>query len=533
MFSGKTISYFFLFLLSPSCLFTQSNKIDSLKKVLFACKEDSNKVNVIRELNRQLIKSGDYIVSMQYAKDGLKLAEKINYKIGIGDAYSTIGKIYFFSGNYPTALDNHSHALKIRIEIKDSIGIAASYNNIGIIYAMQGNNDAALKNYFLSLGIKERNGDKEGAANGYHNIGIIYDEQGNYPEALKNHFKSLKISESIDDQQGIATSYMNIGIIYSEQNNQQEALEYNFKAAKINEEINDMRSLADTYNNIGTFYMNQNNYTDATKYHELALKIRNEIGDKSGIATSYSNLGALKYFQHDYPQSLKFHLQSLKIREEIGDKEGTASSNTSSGQVYTSLGKFSSSSKINLFNKADEYLNKGLKIAKELNNKDDIREAYFGLCELDSVMGNFKKEFEDYKLQIIYKDSLINEENTKKSVRTSMQYEFDKKETQSKAEQDKKDAVAQAEKNKQQVILYSVIVGLGVVLLFALFIFRSLLQIRKKNIEITLQKKIIEEKQKEILDSIHYAARIQRCILPTEKYISQNLARLKMKRKKD
>ena len=114
-----------------------------------------------------------------------------------------------------------------------------------------------------------------------------------------------------------------------------------------------------------------------------------------------------------------------------------------------------------------------------------------------------------------------------------MQYEFDKKETQIKAEQEKKDAILMAEKKRQQVILYSVIGGLGIVLLFALFIYRSLMQIRKKNIEITEQKGVIEEKQKEILDSIRYAARIQRCILPTEKYISQNLARLKAKMKKD
>ena len=110
-----------------------------------------------------------------------------------------------------------------------------------------------------------------------------------------------------------------------------------------------------------------------------------------------------------------------------------------------------------------------------------------------------------------------------------MQYDFDKKETQAKAEQDKKDAVAQAEKRKQQVILYSVIGGLGVVLLFALFIYRSLIQIRKKNILITEQKRKIEEKQKEILDSIHYAKRIQDAILPRESYIQKTLNRLMKK----
>ena len=41
------------------------------------------------------------------------------------------------------------------------------------------------------------------------------------------------------------------------------------------------------------------------------------------------------------------------------------------------------------------------------------------------------------------------------------------------------------------------------------------------------QKEMVEEKQKEILDSIHYAKRIQRALLPTEKYFEKNIKNLK------
>ena len=47
-----------------------------------------------------------------------------------------------------------------------------------------------------------------------------------------------------------------------------------------------------------------------------------------------------------------------------------------------------------------------------------------------------------------------------------------------------------------------------------------------KNREIELQKQLIEEKQKEILDSLHYAKRIQTSLLPTDKYIERNLKQL-------
>jgi hypothetical protein len=37
---------------------------------------------------------------------------------------------------------------------------------------------------------------------------------------------------------------------------------------------------------------------------------------------------------------------------------------------------------------------------------------------------------------------------------------------------------------------------------------------------------LVEEKQKEILDSINYAKRIQMALLPNEKYIDKSLNRL-------
>jgi flagellar biosynthesis/type III secretory pathway M-ring protein FliF/YscJ len=110
-----------------------------------------------------------------------------------------------------------------------------------------------------------------------------------------------------------------------------------------------------------------------------------------------------------------------------------------------------------------------------------------------------------------------------------MQYEFDKKENATKAEQDKKDVIAKQEKQKQTLILYSVSSGLLLVIIFLIFIFRSYREKKQANIEIIKQKEIIETKQKEILDSIYYARRIQRSLLPSEKYLDRKLNQMKKK----
>ena len=63
----------------------------------------------------------------------------------------------------------------------------------------------------------------------------------------------------------------------------------------------------------------------------------------------------------------------------------------------------------------------------------------------------------------------------------------------------------------------------------ASFILRGYKQKQKANEIIAAQKHLVDEKQKEILDSIHYAKRIQTALMPSEKYIDKCLKQLNKK----
>lgn len=68
-----------------------------------------------------------------------------------------------------------------------------------------------------------------------------------------------------------------------------------------------------------------------------------------------------------------------------------------------------------------------------------------------------------------------------------------------------------------------VIAGLACVLVLAFVVYRGYLQKKKSNEEITEQKEIIEQKNKEIVDSINYAKRIQDSMLPSLDEIRKHL----------
>jgi len=394
--------------------------VDSLQALVKTAKQDTAKANILSQLVR-VYSVTDPEKAMNYAKQALVISEKIDYKKGISSAYNSMGIFNSNKGDYLSALEFYKKALKIRIEMGDKRGIAGTCNNIGIIYRDQGIYPEALKFSFAALKINEETGNKTWQAFNYSNIGNIYLKQNNYSEALRNNLTALKIFEEIGDQDGIANSYMDIGIIY----------DY------------------------------QGNYPEALKNQLAALKIKEKSGDKQSLASSYNDIGVLYHDLGNYPEALKNHFAALKIQEEFGNKDGIAKSCGNIGDIFISQKKYDEASK---------YLIKTLALSKEIGSLEDIENSFAYLAVLDSAQGNFKQALGHYKMFIAYRDSLINKENTKKIVQIQMQYEFDKKEAATKAEQDKKDALAQKELLRQKLINRGFVVGLAVLLIFAVII---------------------------------------------------------------
>ncbi|MBW7868906.1 MAG: SpoIIE family protein phosphatase [Brumimicrobium sp.] len=137
----------------------------------------------------------------------------------------------------------------------------------------------------------------------------------------------------------------------------------------------------------------------------------------------------------------------------------------------------------------------------------------------------------------MYRDSVFSEENQKATVQKEMQFEFDKKEALQQAEQEKKDAIAKEELAKQRLQRNGFIGGFILMLALTVVVYRNYRNKKKANDIISQQKKEVEqqkdkvekahdelaEKNREILDSITYAKRIQSAILPPQKLVKEYL----------
>ena len=526
---------------------------------------DKGIANASNNIGYIYMNKSDFSEAIKLFRRSLKIEEEIlkksapgsdlwNWaKQAISTSLNNFGFIYDKQGNFPQALQWYYKSLKIQEEIGDKQGIARSLNNIGAVYMRQGNIPIALEWYFKGLKIRREVGDKLGIGASLNNIGVIYLNQGDIPGALEWYHKSLKIREEIGDKHGISKSLNNIAYIYDSQGDIPKALEWYYKSLKISQEIEDKEGFALTLNNIGSIYMNQGviskqqetkekYFVKALECYNKSLKIKEEVGDKLGIANTISNIGSIYQKRGDNRNALEWFQKSLRLEEELGNKQGISSLLSKIGSVYLKeAAGLKSLSGMQSYKQAEEYCSQSLLIAKQLGFPENISAASEQLSKIYKGMAvnffnkaNFTKASESYKYALemhelfkLMADSINNVKTRKSGLKKQMLYDFEKKENATKAIQEQKDLIALEELQRQRIVRNSFIGGFLLALFLAIVILRSYRQKRKANIEISAQKHIIEEKQKEILDSIRYAKRIQTALITNEKYIDKNLNRLK------
>ena len=512
-----------ILLLLSSIAFIKAQNIDSLKLVLKTIKNDTLKLQI---LNILVESEGDEATWVPYNDEMARISEE-KLKVEIKDkalyelylryyAASLINKGYLANqhGESEKALAFYNQGVLNFKKANDKHGLSNALINIGYVYDATGNLQKALEYYHQSLKDKEEINDKRGIATCLNNIGLVYKKQGLSIKTVEYYHRALKIQEEINDKNGVATSLNNIAIVYFQQGDIQKALDYNKKALKLREEIKDVPGIGMSLNNIGYIHNKQGQIDVALEYYKRSLKNYESVNNRRGMATSLSNIGLMYKRKNNFSLAFECLNKALKLQEEVNDVNEISTTLASLANTLVKEGKI---------NEAFPYAEKSLQIADKLGYPEKIAQSTFQLYEVFQKQNKPGQALEMYLRYISMRDSLTNQETRKASLKTQFQYDYDKKEAILKEQQDKERLLAETKSNHQKVIIWCVIAGFVLVLVFSIFIFNRLQITRRQKIiiekqkkEVEFQKHIVEEKQKEILDSITYAKRLQEAILPTE-----------------
>lgn len=383
---------------------------------------------------------------------------------------------------------------KVKTLLNLSSAFARQDPNLAADYALQG------------LELARKTGFSRGEASAEQRLGIVYYYKGDLAVALEHLLRATKIFKDLQHKKGLASSESLLGIIYHTKGDFESALRHYSEALQMHEQIKETHGIATAHNNIGLVHLLMKEYGKSIESFTQALDLFAELNDTPSRAIAMNNIGNAHAGLKNYAQALEFYASSLALKKELGDNYGLVESYYSIGHMYYAQGQYG---------RAAENLREAVAYAEKIGELSHLAEAYNYLARCDSSAGNFAAAYAHLRSQQRVKDSLTRSENLKLMAELQARYETEKKELLIANQ------VKEIDKQSFQKLAFAV--GFAAMLVLALIVFRSYRLKKKANHEIMMQKKVIEEKNREILDSIYYARRIQRSLMPTDKYIARIL----------
>lgn len=364
-------------------------------------------------------------------------------------------------------------------------------------------------------------GDSAGLISTYFSFGNRFDVKGIADSAIHYYYKALGVSEKTNDSINIGYALMGVGNIQSA-NKQVVAAKGTYNQSLIFFEATSEIAMSWIYNNLGTIYANEDSLDMAIGYYQKSLEIKERHDDWYGILFTNNNIGDMIIKQGNDPEkALVYFLTSLKMGKEFGvEKEQLGNSYLKAGNSYLLMTKY---------DLALNYQDSSIQIGSDLNSFKLLSKNYLLQSKIYTAQKKYKMANEALSQYVLYNDSLLNEQSLNQVNQLSAKYENEKKELEiSNLEKDKKAQQAQIKQKEAENLMY--LVGLGLAILLTVFVSLAFLQKRKANFliksqkdEIEIQKEIVDEKNREILDSIAYAKRIQLAILPPKRVVKNYL----------
>ena len=389
------------------------------------------------------------------------------------------------------------------------------------------NNENAEKHTKKALHLSEKIKFNQGKMKSYFALANIYQFQGKLDLAVENAMLSLRTAEKINNTVGQADACNALGLIYQTKKDYTNSLRYFSDAVTLLKNSKNKGKFARSLNNYGNSFMLTKKYDSALVYMKASLKLREQSGDSASMADCYNDIGNVYYETGNTNKALEYYLTCYKIKFSIGDREGIAFSAANIACVYKDKPDFL---------KAEDYFSKSIDYAKQINGVELLVFNYEGLADLFFKKGNYKDAYQYHKLYSELKDSIINIESNKAIADMRIKYDTEKKEKENlllgkkaaeeKAIAESERALKEEEEGKKNVMTLAV-VSMFILAALIFYISRKRKQnnilLKKQNREISEQKMVIEEKNREILDSIEYARRLQEAILPPLKLVKEYL----------
>lgn len=518
------------------------DKIDSLKAVIQAAKNDTDKINAWIawdnllpsfqsnqqvELRIELNEKVDRLCAKNLKKQ-LNQKDNLFFQKAMARANLFLGLMHHRSGKITLSKGQLLKALKSYENTKDFGKIASCLNTLGIVEIGLGDFESALVYLRKASHLNQKLDRESNLASNYINIGNVYKHKGQYQKAIHFFTKSQRIHERLKDTLRLGQSLSHTAGLYGLLGDRKQAIKLYLRVFELYERIKYNIGTAVSLHNLANNYYIQKRYKLANDYQQQSLKLFEEHEYKLGIAQSLNLKSNLLLIENNHEEALRMVFRSLEIMKSIHNREGIAVSTTNLASIQFDL---------KMYNPALKNATEGHRIAKEIGELSTIRDAAETLFRIYKAQGDFGKALQFYEEYKTLSDSINNQEAHRELVRQEYKYKYDQKNhtdsllaAEAMKVKNAEIALQQAENLKSRREKTFLIGILCLAVLLVVFINLRLKQNKRQNKIIESQKQEVdkaydelEDKNKEIKHSITYAQRIQNAILPQTEFIQNYL----------
>lgn len=515
--------------------------VDSLKLRARNAKDDTTLINALADISAYW-----KVNEKLFAESALNLSIDTKYSNGITAAQCRLGNYYSRTSHF-TRADSILNIALADANARENMQLKAlALNSIGDKFRIQNEHDTAIVILQQARLLAASSGDRRRHASCLNAIGETYRMQTQFDSATKYFNEGLQVASAINDKDRMTKCLSGLGSIYRTQNNGPKALDYMQQALVIARSIKDRRGEAVALGSIGGLYFQEKDFLRARQYFDTSMVIAQELKDNTRIIYCQLTIGAGYEQDSIFSEAEKWYRDAYELATTSNNKDYASYALNALSSVHRQLGQYDVAMKecedalaiasetgnrayitSDLFNMAQIYMMQGeaelalvkteeaFKLATEAQLTNDVMLTSEVLAWLYDTLGRHHEAFHMHVLNMKMKDSIHNEDQIRKFAAT----EFQLKEESYEAGKIKAD-----EELKREKLVRNGFVGGSIIFaILAVVILYSLIQNRKakkvieqQKTEVEMQKQIVEEKQKEIVDSITYAKRLQTAILPSQ-----------------
>ena len=331
-----------------------------------------------------------------------------------------------------------------------------------------------------------------------------------------------------------AAFYLNkVAFIYWEEGIPKEAIDFFLETIPLNEKIGNYNDIKSVYSNIGLIYTDLDRVDLALDYFYKSLEARRKLNNKSEVVAGLVDVAYLLTALNQTEKAISNLEEAIELAKSINDPRLILNCAKLLAVNYDKLGNIA---------KTKEYNDIYATYEKQLSTQD-IKKTYEKEVTKSQVDLELEKRQREIQKQIMVlqelraktkQDSLGFVVNTKQdSLKYSEQLaqqrqiriDYLNKDMELKATKIREQ---QARQKTQQLVIYS---GLGFLLLMVIFAFVIYKNYRNKkkanellslqNVEIQKQRDHIQRQNENISKSINYAQGIQKALLPTQSSLNR------------